>query len=229
MGVEGVFFVPSTMLTQAHSLMSRLYLEAKAQPRSFHYTYPMERELYRYIEPSQSESTKEPLHLPVLVDLMREYFENGSSMWDIFRMIDQDVAHLEVNQSCMRTLKIYGPVNYTIYVDLLHDTHTYILKRLEYYTGVPAESIQLLSSGTVVEISAGNLFQYAIPSSTLSYIILPYIPMPDPDELVYTLPADYVPFPPPPLDFSRFRREEDDEPPTPSLTPSVITDYEGVD
>ena len=155
------------------SLLTQLYLQVKTW--SSDQLYPFEREMYRLSEPSQRLSKRQPAYLPVLLDLLKEHFAGNQRFYEILQLIVVPGQPLAPMSFSMKSLIIYGPVNYMIYVDVEHDTHHYILQRLQYYTGIPIESIQLLSEGSVIEtIEEGNLSFYSLPSC-LSYIVLPFV------------------------------------------------------
>jgi hypothetical protein len=159
------------------SLLSQLYLQVKTW--SSDQLYPFEREMYRLSEPSQRLSKRQPAYLPVLLDLLKEQLSGNQRFYEILHLIVPLNQPLAPMSYTMKSVIIYGPINYVIYVDVEHDTHEYILQRLQYYTGIPVESIQLLSEGSVIErIDEGTLSSYCLPSC-LSYIILPFPPTVD--------------------------------------------------
>ena len=158
------------MLSTAHSLLSRAYFEGKMNAKSLNYLYPIEREIYALIEPSQLASTQVPPHLSDLIDKLYSLLDSQCDIYDVFPQY-KNVFMLPY--SYIQPLEIRGDIPYTIYVDMHNDTHEYIIKRLQYYTGVP--NITLLCDGKVTQIERGQLFSYAIPYayplSRLSYAI----------------------------------------------------------
>jgi hypothetical protein len=158
------------MLSTAQSLLSRAYFEGKMNAKSLNYLYPIEREIYALIEPSQLASTQVPLHLSDLIDKLYSLLDAQCDIYDVFPQY-KNVFMLPY--SYIQPMEIRGDIPYTIYVDMHNDTHEYIIKRLQYYTGVP--NITLLCDGKVIQIEPGQLFSYAIPyaspQSRLSYAI----------------------------------------------------------
>jgi hypothetical protein len=166
----GGYFLCPTMLSTAHSLLSRAYFEGKMNAKSLNYLYPIEREIYALIEPSQLASTQVPPHLSDLIDKLYSLLDSQCDIYDVF---PQYKNVFTLPYSYIQPLEIRGDIPYTIYVDMHNDTHEYIIKRLHYYTGVP--NIILLCDGKVTQIEPGQLFSYAIPyaspQSRLSYAI----------------------------------------------------------
>jgi len=166
----GGYFLCHTMLSTAQSLLSRAYFEGKMNAKSLNYLYPIEREIYALMEPSQLASTQVPPHLSDLIDKLYSLLDAQCDIYDVFPQY-KNVFMLPY--SYIQPLEIRGDIPYTIYVDMHNDTHEYIIKRLQYYTGVP--NIILLCDGKVTQIEPGQLFSYAIPYayplSRLSYAI----------------------------------------------------------
>jgi len=166
----GGYFLCPTMFSTAQSLLSRAYFEGKMNAKSLNYLYPIEREIYALIEPSQLASTQVPPHLSDLIDKLYSLLDAQCDIYDVF---PQYKNIFTLPYSYIQPLEIRGDIPYTIYVDMHNDTHEYIIKRLQYYTGVP--NIILLCDGKVTQIEPGQLFSYAIPYayplSRLSYAI----------------------------------------------------------
>ena len=159
----GGYFLCPTMLSTAHSLLCRAYFEGKMNGKSLNYLYPIEREIYALMEPSQLASTTVPLHLTDLIEKLYTLLDDQCCIFDVF---PQYKNVFKIAYSYIQPLEICGDIPYTIYVDMHNDTHEYIIKRLQYYTGAP--NIELRCDGKVVYIQPGGLFNYTIPYSSLS-------------------------------------------------------------
>lgn len=167
----GGYFLCPTMLSTAHSLLCRAYFEGKMNGKSLNYLYPIEREIYALMEPSQLASITVPLHLTDLIEKLYTLLDDQCCIVDVF---PQYKNVFKIAYSYIQPLEIRGDIPYTIYVDMHNDTHEYIIKRLQYYTGAP--NIELRCDGKVVYIQPGGLFNYTIPYSSLSrlsYVIVP--------------------------------------------------------
>ena len=163
------------MISTAHSLLSRMYFECKLAQKPYSYTYPIEREIYRLIEPAQRDSEHVPEYLLSLTNTLMRYFSGEATAHDVFNLLPK--FPYSVTYSRIQPLIIYGPTDYTIYFDFQNDSLTYIIKRIAYYADVPEESVEVLSSGEVItNVEVGAMFGYAFVESPLSYCILPYAP-----------------------------------------------------
>lgn len=171
-----IFFSPHhKMISTAHSLLSRMYFEAKVAHKPSSYTYPMEREIYRLIEPAQRDSQHVPEYLLSLTNTLMRYFNGEATAHHVFNLLPK-FPH-SVTYSRIQPLIIYGPTDYTIYFDFQNDGLGYIIERIAYYADVPEESVEVLSSGEVItNREVGAMFGYSFVESPLSYCILPYAP-----------------------------------------------------
>ena len=174
--IRSIFFSPCiSMIATAHTLLSRMYFEAKLAQRSYSYTYPIEREIYRLIEPAQRESERVAEYLPSLVNILMRYFNREVTSHDVFNLLPR--FQYSVTYSKIQPLVIYGQNDHTIYFDFQNDGLTYIIERIAYYEDVPVESVEILSSGEVIKnVEPGAMFGYSFVASPLSYCILPYLP-----------------------------------------------------
>jgi hypothetical protein len=163
------------------ALLSRFCLEEETKLCPFYYLYPFKREMYRMIEPSQRGN--QPPHVPVLHDLLKEYFGGEQVVNYMLPLITPFGQRCDTSilTMCMMPCTIQGDPSLTIYVDIFHDTHEYVIERICFYSGVPSSSIRLHSNGEVVDkLERGDLGIYTHTSTPLSYSIIPYTAEPPP-------------------------------------------------
>jgi len=126
-------------MTQSH--LSRFYLECKANKENF---YPVERELYRFIEPSQSERS-DPENFYRIYLLLTNYYSE---------IIPRDAVHLYFGSATggnVELMTVDGITPLSIYVDPSHDTPEYLISRAAFYSEVAKSRVMLtMSSGTLV-------------------------------------------------------------------------------
>jgi hypothetical protein len=190
------------MTSDTLALLSRFCLEEETKFLSFYHLYPFKREMYRMIEPSQRGN--QPPHVPVLHDLLKSHFGGEKVLSYMLPLITPFGQRDDpsIITMAMAQMTILGDIPLTIYVDIFHDTHEYVIERIRFYTGVPSSSIRLHSNGEVVDkLERGDLGLYSHSANPLSYTITPYTAEP-----------------PPRLDLS-YERVPDDTPRAPCLIP----------
>jgi hypothetical protein len=216
------------MRAMTQSRLSTFYLECKANKEN---SYPVERELYRFIEPSQSE-TRDPENFYRLYLLLTNYYTE---------IIPRDAVHLYFGSATggsVQLMTLAGINPLTIYVDPSYDTPEYLISRVAFYSEVDKSRVMLtMTTGTTLY----DLTDKTPLSSFLASTCLKDLPnWPDgqysyairPPKLKLNEPFSAIPAP---LNLSPLNLSPERPSPRPlneCHTPTLITeeiDYEDVD
>jgi len=129
------------MRAMTQSRLSTFYLECKANKEN---SYPVERELYRFIEPSQSE-TRDPENFYRIYLLLTNYYSE---------IIPRDAVHMYFGSATggsVQLMTVDGITPLTIYVDPSYDTPEYLISRVAFYSEVDKSRVMLtMTTGTTL-------------------------------------------------------------------------------